>query len=381
MPKVMIIGGVPGSLIKFRGDLIRQWIKLGYDVVAVSAPAPEIIEKELSLLGVTFKPVPLKRDQLNPLKDLIAIFKLCKIVRAEKPEYIFAYTVKPIIFSAFCLNLLSNSKLYVMITGLGYAFSGKTLKQSLVKKLLIGLYRYAISKSEVVFFQNKDDPAFFQDLKILTVKNKIVQVNGSGVNTDHYYYSEKSIEKKTTFLLICRLIKSKGVMEYFKAAEIISSRYGNAVFNLVGPYHDSPDKVDRWELEKHSAEDYINYLGPARDVRPFIESCSVYVLPSYYREGTPRSILEAMAMGRPIITTDAPGCRDTVEDGVNGFLVPVRDSEALAEVMERFILNPDLIREMGKESRRIAEEKYDVRKVNKVILNAMKLDQSELNND
>jgi len=373
LPKIMIIGGVPGSLIRFRGDLIRQWINLGYEVVAVSAPAPEVLEKELSVLGVTFKPIPLKRDQLNPFKDLIAILKLCKLIRMEKPEYIFAYTVKPVIFSAFCLNLLTNCKLYVMITGLGYAFSGKTIKQSLVKGLLTILYRYALKKSEVVFFQNKDDPVIFHDLKIITPKNKVVRVNGSGVNIDHYYYSEKSIDENTTFLLICRILKSKGVVEYFKAAEMIYSNHAGAVFNLVGPYHESPGKVERSELEKYSEEDYINYLGPVKDVRPYIERCAVYVLPSYYGEGTPRSILEAMSMGRPIITTDAPGCRETVEDGVNGFLVPVRNSEALAEAMERFILDPDLTRKMGKESRRIAEEKYDVHKVNKVIIEAMGL--------
>ena len=372
MLKILIIGGVPGSLIRFRGDLIRQWLELGCEVVAVSAPATEVLEKELSLLGVRFKPVLFKRDQLNPFKDLVAIFQLGKIIRAEKPDLIFAYTVKPVIFSALC-SILTNSKLYLMITGLGYVFSGKSFKQSTVKKLLVILYRYAFRKSEVVFFQNKDDPALFYKLNVLTAKNKVVQLNGSGVNINHYYYSEQSIEEKTIFLLICRLLKSKGVMEYFKAAEIINSSYDNAIFNLVGPLHDSPDMVDRKELEKYTAKKHINYLGSARDVRPFIKQCSVYVLPSYYGEGTPRTILEAMAMGRPIITTDAPGCRETVEEGVNGYLIPVRHSESLAGAMERFIKKPELISRMGKESRRIAEGKYDVRKVNKVILEAMGL--------
>ena len=377
MLKIMIVGGVPVSLIKFRGDLIKQWLSMGYEVVAVSAPADEALSKEIAGLGVTFKPIPVKRDSLNIFEDIKAMFKLYKIIKLEKPDYIFAYTVKPVIFSALCSSLINHSKLYLMITGLGYAFSGGSLKQSVLKKILIVLYRYAVKQSEAVFFQNKDDPDLFKSLNILTAKNNVVMVYGSGVNVDYYYYSEAVSGNNTTFLLICRLLKSKGVMEYLEAAEIIGTKYPSAVFNLVGPLHESPDKIDSRELEKYAARENINYLGRLKDVRPYIERCSVYVLPSYYGEGTPRSILEAMAMGRPIIATDAPGCRETVEVGVNGFLIPARNSEALAEAMEEFILNPGLIEAMGKESRRIAEEKYDVRKVNKAIIEAMGLDRDK----
>jgi len=182
------------------------------------------------------------------------------------------------------------------------------------------------------------------------------------------------VKNGPTFLLICRLIRDKGVVDYVDAARVLKQRYPEATFNLLGPFDGNNTSVlSRSEIDKWHREGIVNYCGETDDVRPFISASSVYVLPSYYREGTPRSALEAMAMGRPIITTDAPGCRETVIEGKNGFLVPVKDANALAKAMERFIVDPDLIAGMGEASRIYAIEKFDVDKVNAKIMKEMGL--------
>ena len=194
-------------------------------------------------------------------------------------------------------------------------------------------------------------------------------VNGSGVDLDEFG-PEPPPAAGNCFLIICRFLGNKGVREYAQAAHRVRLRHPNAVFCLAGWIDDNPDAIAESELDAWVQSGDIEYLGRLEDVKPALRECSVYVLPSY-REGTPRTVLEAMAIGRPVITTDAPGCRETVTDGENGFLVPVKSVGALVEAMQRFIDNPDLAAEMGKRSREIAEEKYDVHKVNKVMLRDM----------
>jgi len=233
------------------------------------------------------------------------------------------------------------------------------------------LYRIALVRNEKVFFQNPDDLKLFQELKLVAAR-KCLLVSGSGVNLG-YYKPAALPTGAPAFLMIARLLKEKGFEEYVKAAQIVKQKYPETVFRMIAwqlagsPSVISSDQVERWK-----DEGLVEIFGETNDVRPFLAGASVYVLPSY-REGTPRTVLEAMAMGRAIITTDAPGCRETVVDGVNGFLVPERDSKSLAEAMERFILEPELIAKMGKASRRIAEEKYNVHIVNQVINRTMGL--------
>lgn len=372
MLKILIVGSIAGSLVSFRGDLIRAWIKRGFKVTALSRPAEELRREKIRELGAGYRPVPLYRDGMNPLQDLKLFFNLHRIIREEQPRYIFAYTVKPIIYSALGAWSVGTVRFFAMITGLGYAFSGGSLKQRIVKGLLRLLYRVALKRCELVFFQNPDDLALFRELKLIGPDQPVRLVNGSGVNLDHYYYSPPAPGKDLTFLLIARLINSKGIREYAEAARIIRAKYPGTRFMLVGRILDAPDSIDQKELDNWQKEGLFEYAGGTFDVRPYLEACAVYVLPSY-REGTPRSVLEAMAMGRPVITTEAPGCRETVEEGINGFLVPVKDSGALAGAMEKFILEPGLIKKMGDESRRIAEEKFDVHRVNRDILEAMGL--------
>lgn len=373
MPKIMIFGGVANSILNFRRDLITEWLNRGCLVTAVTGTATKEQEASIKAAGIEFYTIPLEREGLNPARDLRALLSLFRIIKAINPDIMFVYTAKPIVLSGICLLFKRKIKLYVMITGLGYGFAGETFRQRAVKRLLNILYRPALGRSEAVFFQNRDDRALFLEIGLVNKGQNLVLVNGSGVNLDYYYYSEAQCSDEVVFLLIARMIYSKGVRHYAEAAALLREKYDNVRFLLLGPLAQGPDRISKEEIEMLQAKETVEYLGRQQDVRPFIEGCHVYVLPSFYREGVPRSVLEAMSMGRPIITTDAPGCRETVVDGVNGFLVPVKDGNALAEAMERFILEKALVAKMGRESRRIAEDKFDVKIVNEQINNTLGL--------
>ena len=373
MPKILIFGGVAHSIINFRSELIGTWREQGYEVTALTGPAKNYMIPLFQQMGIAHYSLPLIRDGLNPLADLKALLCLKKVLKKEQPDLVFAYTVKPIVLSGLLLYFNSKIKLYLLITGLGYAFADQTFRQRIVRKILQFLYRPALKKSEAVIFQNSDDSALFSALGMIGDQTRVVHVNGSGVNLDRFYFSEAEEKSEPVFLLMARLIGSKGVRHYADAAAILKKKYAHARFVLLGYISRGPDSIDEAELKRWQEAGTLEFMGWQQDVRPFIEACSVYVLPSYYREGVPRSALEALSMGRAIITTDSTGCRETVLDGVNGYLIPARNSNALAAAMESFILNPSLIKEMGRESRRVAEDRFDVRKVNQDILKAMDL--------
>ena len=221
-------------------------------------------------------------------------------------------------------------------------------------------------------FQNPDDESLFRKLNILSAHANTCVVNGSGVDVSQFNVAHFIESAAPRFLLIARLLGDKGVREYVQAAKQVKQHYPDTQFDLVGWIDTNPNAITQAELDQWVAAGVLNFLGRLNDVRPAIRDCSVYVLPSY-REGTPRTVLEAMAMGRAVITTDAPGCRETVVDGDNGFLVPIKDADALAQAMLRFIEKPDLSIQMGQRSRIIAEDKYDVHKVNEKMLKRMEL--------
>lgn len=367
MAKIVVISHYTKSLINFRGEMIKDLVKLGHEVITLGPD--EGFESQIEDLGADYINYPLKRTGLNPLQETLSIFFLKKILRRLKPDIVLSYSVKPVIYGSLAASLVRIPKIYSMITGLGYVFAGTNFKQRILSLLVQILYRLALKNNRVVFFQNPDDLSLFEQKNLLAKDTKRILINGTGVDVEKFNYSEQKL-KHISFLLIARLLWDKGIKEYVEAVRILKERYPDVIFKILGPFDSNPAAIQLVDIEQWSNEGIIDYLGETNDVRPFIVDSSVYVLPSY-REGTPRSVLEAMAMGRPIITTDAPGCRETVVNGANGFLVPVKDSVALANAMERFILEPNLIVEMGTKSREIALKKYDVRKVNKVILRAM----------
>jgi glycosyltransferase involved in cell wall biosynthesis len=367
----LLIASFPDSLIKFRGPLLQALLAKGLDV-HVAAPdlsGAEDIRSELVTLGITLHEIGLKRTGTNPVADFGTMAELWRLMRRIQPDYVFGYTIKPVIYGSIAAWVAGVTNRFSLVTGLGYAFTGEALgKRGLLRKLIQRLYRFGLSKSHKVFFQNPDDQALFQQLNLLPASITSCVVNGSGV--DVAGYSIAPLPEKPSFLLIARLLGDKGVREYAIAASKVKAQYPQASFKLVGWIDDNPDAIAQRELDEWVSSGALEFLGKLTDVRPAIAGCNVYVLPSY-REGTPRTVLEAMAMGRPVITTDAPGCRETVVDGDNGFLVPVQAVDELASAMIRFIEDPMLVASMGLRSRQIAEEKYDVHKVNEFMLEEM----------
>ena len=371
MAKIVIIAGNARSLIANRAHLIATWKDKGHKVIAL---VPEYdATKDLDSLGIKYHLIPLFRTSINPFKDAFFIVHLIQLLKQIKPDILFTYTIKPVIYGAIAAHFAKVPNVFPMITGLGYIYAGSTLKQNILKRVTNFLYKIALKKSKKVFFQNDDDLNLFLQKSLLPQK-KAVKINGSGVDIDKYYYTLPP-KDRITFLLVSRLLYYKGIVEFVEAAKLIKIKYPNVQFQILGPYDNNPDAISERDMENWEKEGVVEYLGKTNDVRSYIAQSSVFVLPSYYREGTPRSILEAMSMGKPIITTNAPGCKETVENGVNGFLVPVKDIDALTNAMTKFIINGILIEKMGLNSRELAIQKYDVHKVNDIIIKEMKLNE------
>ena len=368
---ILLIASFPESILTFRGPLISTMIARGLQVhvAAPGLPSDSTIRATLEKGGVVVHDINLARSGTNPLSDLRLLWQLFLLMRRISPDLVMGYTIKPVIYGSLAAWLASVPHRFALVTGLGYAFTDN--RSSSITRLVQRLYCFSLSKVEKVFFQNPDDEALFRARGILTESTPSVVVNGSGVDVASFVV-ELFPDDPARFLMIARLLGDKGIREYANAARKVKALYPKSEFGLVGWIDENPDAIVQPELDQWVAEGSIKFYGRLEDVRPAIADCSVYVLPSY-REGTPRTVLEAMAMGRPIITTDAPGCRETVVDGENGFLVPVKSVDELTKAMIRFIEEPGLFAKMGARSREIAEDKYDVHKVNKVMLREMGL--------
>ncbi len=376
--KFLLIAGYPESLLNFRGPFLLALLAKGLDV---HVAAPDLFKnrstrKQLEAIGVKVHEFSMKRTGMNPMADLQTCFQLWRLMRNIKPFYSMGYTIKPVIYGSFVSWLARVPNRFALITGLGYSFQVEGNQRSWLGPLVRLLYRTALGTVRKVFFQNPDDEALFYTLGILRRADlRSTVVNGSGIDLVAFPIAPHA--KKISFLLIARLLGGKGVREYVKAAGIVRQQFPDVLFELAGWIDENPDAIDQAELDGWINEGVIDFKGKLDDVQPVIAACSVYVLPSY-REGTPRTVLEAMSMGRPIITTHAPGCRETVDDGYNGFLVPVKAVDELASAMLKFIEQPELVVSMGSRSRKLAEEKYDVHKVNDFMLREMGI---ELSND
>ncbi|MCD9504137.1 glycosyltransferase [Photobacterium phosphoreum] len=364
-----LIGALPSSLYNFRGELIKRIHSSQSRVFTVASRASQNEIDIIEALSSNYIDIPISRNGLNPFKDLNTVLKFFLIFRKYNPKLVLAYTIKPIIWGGIAARFANISSFYAMVTGLGYAFQRGDLAKNLLNSLVKLLYRLALKKAKGVIFQNIDNMQVFIDEGIVP-QEKCFLVNGSGVDLSHYQVSPLS--PKPHFLLIARLLGDKGIREYVKAAEIVKQQYPEAVFELVGPEDPSPDGIKLDEVNKWVSSGAIKYSGATTDVRPFIKNCSIYVLPSYH-EGMPRTVLEAMAMGRPILTTDVPGCRETVVNGENGWLVEKANIEQLAERMIWFIENQEQWSVMGEKSHTMANEKFDVHSVNDKILKIMGL--------
>jgi glycosyltransferase involved in cell wall biosynthesis len=370
--KVLIAASLASSLINFRGELIRSLLEEGVEVHA-SAPdfdADTAACEALSAWGVTVHRLVMQRTGMNPFVDLRSALAFVRLMRRVRPHIFVGYTAKPVIYGLMGARLAGVPKRIALITGLGYGFQGGT-RRYFFRFIMRLLYRRAMRGATVVVFQNPDDLQTFLDLKLIGPGVMTEVVDGSGV--DMARFSPQPIPTgPTTFLMIARLVGDKGVREYVQGAELVRQDFPEARFILVGPRDSNPDAISAAEIDRWVSKGTIDYRGAQMDVRPVLSECSVYVLPSY-REGTPRSVLEAMATGRPVITTDAPGCRQTVDDEVNGFLVPARSSEAVALAMRKFLHDRSLVPRMAEASLAKVTRTFDVRLVNQQMLRIMGL--------
>ncbi|WP_343347851.1 glycosyltransferase family 4 protein [Sphingomicrobium sp. XHP0239] len=372
--RVVVIASDARSFLNFRSPLLLRFRDLGLDVTCL---APDLSRHDdvgavLTGHGIAVEPLDLDRTGLNPLSDARGFFKLVATLRRIGAQHLLAYTIKPVVYGMLAGWLARIPRRTALITGLGYAFTGEaTGRRGAVQRVARRLYRAALARASAIIFQNPDDAALFASMNLLPAKVPVTVVSGSGVDLSHYP-PQPLPGGPLQFLMISRLLSAKGVREYARAAAMLKSEGHDARFLLVGARDSNPDAVSREEAESWNAHGALEWLGPSDDVRPHLANCHVYVLPSY-REGTPRSTLEAMATGRAVVTTDAPGCRETVRPGVNGSMVPVGNAAALAQAMRELIENPERIERMGAASLDYARERFDVTKVNEAMVDAMEL--------
>ena len=360
MKRMVITSNTAWTIFNHRAGLIKRLQEAGYEVHTV---APESNFTDIQNPGTVFHPVKnLERKGKNPFADLFLIREYYKIYKSIQPEAVLGYTIKANIYSAIACRL-ARIPIVCTVNGLGTAFDNPA---GFTYKVVKQLYRFAFRKVRAVVFQNKDDRAFFESRKIIGSNLKgqtVASVNGSGV--DLLKFTPAPLPEKPAFMLISRMLRNKGIREFIEASRRIKGAHPEADFVLLGPADsDNPMGVAPAELEALESAAGAYYAGAAKDVRPWLEKCSCVVLPSYYREGVPKILIEALAMGRPVITTDTPGCRETVIPGVNGFFVEPRSAGSLQEAMEKFLtMSRDEQALMGAKSRQLAEEKFDEKKV------------------
>ena len=373
--RFFILGNQALSLSRFRGVLLKDIQALGYEIHAV-APDFDDASSQKNFFeenNITIHQITFSRSGLGPVANLWMMLKLWRLMRQIKPDYFLGYTVKPVIWGSLAAFLAGVPKRFCLITGLGYAFTGQLSgKRWLISKAVRFFYRLALQKVHKVFFQNPDDQALFRDEKFLPDSVPSCIVSGSGVDLA-YYKPAPMPDFPLRFLMAARLLGDKGIREYAQSALIVREKDPGVKFHLIGGLDaDNPDGISEEEIDSWVQQGAIIWHGNVEDVRPFMAECHVFVLPSY-REGTPRAVLEAMAMARPIITTDVPGCRETVVHGENGWLVPPQSVEGLVAVCLECYNAPDSLPDMGQASLKKAQSKYAVHLVNELMIRQMGL--------
>lgn len=356
--KILLLCTTSGSVVTFRKSLIETLQKNNFEVsvVAFDGKNKELIRSR----GVDFHVIEDENRSTNPLKILSLKRKYVKIIKEINPDIVFTFMMKPNIFGVSAAHKCGVKKIFSMVEGAGDVFINGGLKWRFIRSVVCRMYRKSFRYSKKIFFLNHDDKREFIACKIVTEEKSEI-IPGIGVDIAHFSY--KPVKNKNVVLMIARMLKTKGVMEYCQAARIVKQTYPDAVFNYLGG--EGTLKVS--DIKEYIDDGSVNYLGTTVDVRPYLEDCSVYVLPSY-REGMPVSVMEAMSVGRAVVASDVPGCRETVIDGENGYLVPLGDAEAIADRIKRLFSEFEKTVEMGSKSRVLTEEKYDQDKINEKLL-------------
>ena len=348
-----------------RHELITSIQELGHDVVYIGQDSKDEIHSDYNKYNLSFLSIPIGRSNTDPFKELKLIKKTKEVIKEGNIDVLIVYGIRTFPTMVTSAKLAGVKKIICIVNGSGRLFHIKGVKGCLVKFISYPMLLLSFVLTDTIFFQNPDDMKMIKSKGLLLKKN-YKTINGSGVNLEEYKFEK--LEEKPVFSMISRLTGKKGVNEYVQAARYVKQIYQGATFYLIGPMDNDDSSINMNELQRAVEDGIIILREKVEDVRPYIQQCRFFVLPSYYPEGIPRSILEAMAMGRPIITTDSAGCRETVIDGVNGFLVPPRNPQILAEKMIWVIEHKEESIEMGKQSRILCEEKFDVEKINNVLI-------------
>jgi len=370
-----IISSQAFSIVNFRGPLIAALVARGVRVFALAPDFDENLRQRVRQLGGQPVDYSISRAGLNPLRDLRDMLGLARVLRRLSPDATLAYFIKPVIYGSIAAWLARVPYRYSLITGLGFVFAqnpeSRGVGRLLLRSVVGRLYGFALARNRRVVFQNEEDIRTLIEGGLVD-RSKVVLVPGTGVDLEHYAVAPPVLQPPV-FLMVARMLREKGVCEFVEAAREVRRRCPSSRFILVGGTDPNPGSIAAVQLERWAAEGVVEWIGQVSDVRPWLAQASVFVLPSYYREGVPRGNQEAMAMGRPVITTDWVGCRETVVDGVNGFLVPVRDAAALAKSMMRFIEEPGLIARMGDEGRKMAQARFNVHDLNRRLIDVFSL--------
>lgn len=375
--KIALIGTSASCVYGFRADLIKALVSEGHEVYALALDYNEDSREKVQALGAITVDYEFSRAGVNPFSDLLNTFRLAKILKAIRPDLTFSYFSKPVIFGTFAAVLAGVKRRVGMLEGLGYVFTdmptGVSFKLRVLRQIQVFLYRLSFPFLEKIIFLNPDDPVDL--IERYNIKVKKVDVLGAiGLNLQDYPYSPCPAKSPISFLFIGRLLAEKGVNEYVAAARLVKKRYPETRFVMLGGLDsENPGGLSAATLKQLVEDGLVIHPGHVSNVVDWITKADVFVLPSYYREGVPRSTQEAMAVGRTVITTDVPGCRETVIDGVNGFLVPPWSAQILSEKMIFLIEHPEYLEKMGLESYRFAREKFDAQKINQRLMNLLEI--------
>lgn len=373
--RIVVVASLGRSLANFRLPLLRRAVDSGHDVLALAPGIDAETAERLDAIGVRHREISLSRASLSPAHDIATLNALVAAFRRFRPHVILPYTAKPIVYANLAGRIVGTPRRYALFTGLGYAFSEArpTGTRALARASAIRLYRHALAGIDMAFAYNAAEERDIRRFRLVAPEVPIVRLPGSGVDTAHFAAAPPPTGRPR-FLMIARLLRSKGVEVYIEAARILRSRGVAAELCLLGSLDPNPDGFGPGALAAWRSEGAIRYLGETSDVRPFIRDATAVVLPAIHREGMPRCVLEGMSMGRAIFTTDVPGCGESIEDGVQGFVVPAGDAVALAAALERLARDPALAVRMGRAGRLRAETVFDAEMVSRELLGHMALE-------
>ena len=352
----------------FRADLMKDIVKKGYEVVVV-IPEDEgqaFFKKN----GIKTRILEMDKNSISILRNISYYKELKQIIEKEKPDKVFSFAIKPVIFGSIAAHKAGIKDIYSLVCGLGYVYSESSFKHKILQSICDKAYRRAFRYNKKVVFQNRDDIDEFLKRNNLT-KDKCKLVNGSGVNLSKF--KKNDLPKGISFLMISRILKEKGVLEYFEAARIVKEKYPETKFVYVGQLDSGQSAIKNDNIKPYIDSKIVDYVSFTDDIAKYYEKCNVVVLPSYYREGIPRTLIEATAMGRPIITTNTPGCKETVTEGINGWFVKTRNVSDLSDKMEWMIKHKDKLQEMGDASYEKCLEKFTINKINAEMMRIMEI--------